>query len=391
MHTIPIKASEVARLKKGYPWVYKHAIQGSKLPPVTPGECVYFVDEKKRPFAIGYYNPLTKLAGRILTLDHKTPINEDFFLNLFKKALAARERRFEAPFYRLVHAEGDGLPGLIIDRFGDTLVCQTNTAGMEQLKPFWLAALQTLLSPSRVICRDDTPLREKEGLPLTITAPLGALDAHVAIEQQGITFFADPTQGQKTGWFYDQRSNRHWLSLQAAGKTVLDLYTYSGGFGIAAASQGATRVTLVDGSASALALATLAAKANKLESLCTFVKANVFDLLPTLINEGQSFDIVIADPPAFVKQALQKGQGLRGYQKLAKLASQVVAPGGLFFMASCSHHASMTDFRQAVESGIAKAGRTATFIRKAGADKDHPMHPLIPENYYLKALAYTLE
>jgi 23S rRNA (cytosine1962-C5)-methyltransferase len=387
---LPIKSSWIERIRKGYPWVYTQAIASSKLT-AQPGDLVYLGDKKNKPFAIGYYNSQTKLACRVLTLDWKAKIDVNFFYHLFSKALTARNAKFAVPYYRLIHAEGDNLPGLIIDRFGDTLVCQTNTAGIEKLKPIWFEALQKLLQPTRVIFRDDTPNRLKEGLPAEISAPLGELCTYVSIIENGNTFYAAPLDGQKTGWFYDQRANRHWVAQYCKNKTVLDLYTYSGGFGISAAIAGASAVKLVDSSQKALDLAMLAATTNQVLPVCEFDKQNVFTLLPLLQEQEKQFDVVIADPPAFVKQAQHKGSGLRGYQKLAKLCATIVAPKGMLFIASCSHHASSLDFRNAVEIGIAKAGREAKLVRKGGADKDHPIHPLLPENHYLKALLYQLD
>lgn len=389
MHSLPIKAQWVEKLRKGYPWVYTHLIANTKTP-LSPGEIVYLLDGKKRPFAIGYYNPHTTLACRILSLDVQTKIDVNFFFERFSQALAARERRFNVPYYRLIHAEGDRLPGLIIDRFGDTLVCQTSTAGMEKLRSIWLEALNKLIQPKRVIFRDDVLSRQKEGLSSEITVSIGALSAPLEVLENGATYYGDPLEGQKTGWFFDQRSNRQWVAKHCQQKSVLDLYTYSGGFGILAACQGARSVKLVDASEKALTLAKMAASANQVTEICEFIKDNVFDLLEQFCQNNETFDVVIADPPAFVKQAQHKGAGLRGYQKLAKLASQVVAPGGKLFIASCSHHANVTDFRQAVETGIKKGGREMTFLYKGGADKDHPIHPLLPESHYLKALMYEL-
>lgn len=389
MNSLPIKSQWVEKLQKGYPWVYTHTLASTKIT-AEPGDLVYLLDGKKRPFAIGYYNPHSKLACRILTLDIKTKIDEDFFFQRFSKALANRERRFNVPYYRLVHAEGDHLPGLVIDRFGDSLVCQTSTAGMERLKPLWLQALNKLLQPKQVIFRDDVPSRQKEGLSCDITAAIGELDSHITVLENNATYFAAPIDGQKTGWFFDQRANRQWVAKHCKEKSVLDLYTYSGGFGILAACQGARIVKLVDASEKALALAEMAARSNQVLAVCEFIQENVFVLLEQLREQNETFDIVIADPPAFVKQAQHKGAGLRGYQKLARLVSQVVAPSGKLFIASCSHHANVTDFRNAVETGIAKSGRKATFLYKGGADKDHPVHPLLPETHYLKALMYEL-
>jgi len=389
MECLAVKSSFIDKIRKGYPWLYTFALHSTKDLP--QGTLVYLSDSKKKPFAIAYYNGMSKIACRVLTLDWKTSIDTAFFYHLFSKALSKRECRFKVPYYRLVHAEGDGLPGLIIDRFNDVLVCQIGTAGMEKLKDFWLKALNDLMQPKQIIFRHDALHREKEGLHSTAPVLKNELNTAIQVFEHDITFFASPMDGQKTGWFYDQRENRHWMSHYCKDKSVLDLYTYRGGFGISAAKKGASRVTLVDSSKAALDYAELAAKANHVAECCHYVNEDVFTLLPEYILQKQQFDVVIADPPAFVKQAQHKGQGLRGYQKLAKLCAQIVKEKGLLFIASCSHHANMTDFRKAVETGICKSGRQFTFIRKGGADKDHPIHPLLPENHYLKALLYRLD
>lgn len=386
MVSIVLKPDWAQRIQKGYPWVYTHSIASSIPPAITAGELVYLYEGKRR-IAIAYFNPQTKLCARVLSCDPNATINEDFFYEQFSQALKRRQV-FCEPYYRLVHSEGDNLPGLIVDRFNDTLVCQTNTAGMEKLKPLWLNALQKLLSPNRIIFRDDAPIRAKEGLALCVSAPLGSLSSRIEVQENSFTFYVDPEKGQKTGWFFDQRANRQWISQRVRQKTVLDLYTYLGGFGIACAARGAKQVTLVDASDYALSLAKEAAEHNGVVARCNFIKEDVFDLLPKLIEAGQQFEVVIADPPAFVKQALNKGSGLRGYEKLAKLVSQVLAPKGMLFIASCSHHASHGDFREAVERGIHKANREARLVRKAGADRDHPFHRLLAQSQYLKSLAY---
>lgn len=390
MHSLSVKSAWCERIRKGYPWVYAHALVEPR-PTAELGELVYLIDNKHRPLAIAYYNPSVKLACRVLSLNYKTTINEAFFQQLFIKAQTAREKRFSSPYYRFIHAEADHLPGLIIDRFNDTFVCQTNTAGMEKLKPFWISALKTLFQPKRIILRSDTPSRRMEGLDLFVEDTINGQDPLIEVQENEARYYCDPINGQKTGWFYDHRQNRAWLAQHAKNKSVLDLYCYNGGFGLLAACHLAKNVTMVDSSAYALELAKQGAIANHILPQCQFVKDNVFTLLERAIEEEQTFDIVIADPPAFVKEAKYKGQGLKGYQKLAKLAAQVVAPHGLFFIASCSHHAQMNDFRQAVETGMTKAGRNFTFLRKAGADKDHPVHPLLPETHYLKSVAYLLD
>lgn len=390
MYFLAIKEQAALKLRKGYPWIYASAIAESAHPSLEPGDLVQVVHHRKR-LGIGYYNPKTALACRMLSIDSNTTIDETFFKHKFIKALKRRSQYFKLPYYRLVHAEADGLPGLVIDRFGSTLVCQTSTAGMEKLKALWLPALKMALQPERIILRDDVPLREKEGLIREVKSYLGSATDPIEFEENGVCFETNPCDSQKTGWFFDQRDNRRWLAENAKDKTVLDLYTYMGGFGLSAARQGAKQVTLVDASSHALSLAQQVAIQNQLVAACDFVQADVFKLLPDYIQAEKQFDIVIADPPAFIKQSEHIAAGLRGYQKLARLCAQVVKPGGLFFMASCSHHADHQRFKEVVEAGIAQSSRKASLLRKSGADKDHPVHPCLPESQYLKALTFCLD
>lgn len=389
MSYLLVKSQSASRIQQGYPWVYTLGLASKKPLEVEPGRLVTLVDEGRAPFAVGFYNPLTKLACRVLSLDVNEPIDTAFFHSRFSRALERRQRFFKAPYYRLVHAESDNLPGLIVDRFGDTFVCQTNTAGMDQLKPIWLEALVELFNPTRVIFKDTAPLRAREGLELTTTAPIGSLEGTIDIIENDLQYLGNP-MGQKTGWFYDHRANRHWVASRAKKQRVLDLYTYHGGFGLLAATKGAHHVTLVDSSEAALNLTKETAAKHQLSN-CDFIQDTVFEVLERLIENQSQFDIVVADPPAFVKQANHQGAGLRGYQKLARLASQVIAPNGMLFIASCSHHASSNEFRGAVEAGMEKSERSFNLLRKAGADKDHPIHPQLPETHYLKSLAYRLD
>lgn len=387
MLRITIKPKSLSRFYKGFPWVYAQDIKHYQKYASIKGELVTLLDDKNQAFAIGYFNSQSKLACRILTFNPKQSIDTNFFIEKFAAALSFRENRFKTPYYRLVHGESDKLPGLIIDRFNDRLVCQTNTAGMDRLKIYWQNALEFLLNPCQLIYREDVPLREKEGLVLNENTQNDS--ALCTVEENDFLYYVDLIQGQKTGWFYDQRANRAWLAERVKHKTVLDLYSYCGGFGLLAAKKGALKVTLVDSSQKALDLAQLAAERANLS--CDFIKADIFSLLPILQEQGQTFDVVAVDPPAFVKQQKYQAQGLKGYQKLAKMVSPLVAKGGLFMITSCSHHASSFEFRQAIEQGMQKAKRNFRLIRKSGADSDHPIHPLLPETHYLKNLSYLLE
>lgn len=386
--SLTLKSSCLSQVKKGYPWIYRRDIASLKSAPMSP--CVVtLVDDKQQPLAIGYYNPTSSLACRILTMNPTEPIDTAFFVNRLQHALARRNRFFDVPYYRLVHAESDQLPGLIIDRFNDTFVCQTNTAGMELLKPLWLSALIEVFSPGRVICKDDSPTREKEQLERTLTAPIGQVEGLLDVMENETCYYADPAS-QKTGWFYDHRANRLWVASRVKKKRVLDLFTFQGGFGILAARHQAAQVTLVDSSAHALSLCEKTASLNQLNN-CEFVHSDVFEALVHYIAQQKTFEVVVADPPAFIKQLQHQAAGLRGYQKLARLCAQVVAKDGLLFIASCSHHAPHKDFRDAVEKGLTQANRGFELLRKAGADKDHPIHPLVPQTQYLKSLVYRLD
>jgi 23S rRNA (cytosine1962-C5)-methyltransferase len=314
--------------------------------------------------------------------------DEHFFAGRLSRAKALRDALCDRPFYRLVHAEGDHLPGLTIDRFGDACTVQITTAGMEGLRGPLLAALDKTLAPRDVILRSDTPSRALEGLDSYVRAEKGEA-TRIAIEENGIRYFADLGSGQKTGWYYDQRDNRTFMASLARDKSVLDAYCYSGGFALAAAKAGAREVIGLDSSQPALSLAEESASANGLGA--KFVKAEVFDELERLGNAKETFDIVIADPPPFVKSRKDTETGAKAYRKLARLSARVAAENGFLMLASCSHNIAPDRFAAECALGIQRAGRQARLIRQAGAGPDHPVHPLLPESAYLKALVYALD
>ncbi|MFL5265503.1 MAG: class I SAM-dependent rRNA methyltransferase, partial [Stellaceae bacterium] len=300
-------------------------------------------------------------------------------------------RLFDAPYYRLVHAEADGLPGLVVDRFGTVLVVQSNAAGMARLEPLVLDALRELLEPSAIVLRNDSPVRTLEGLPSETGVATGALAESVLVPENGAVFDADLIAGQKTGWFFDQRDNRRFVAALAGGSRVLDLYCFSGGFAVQAAHAGAAAVLGIDRSEPALALAAAAEARNGVAEICTFRRAEVFGEASRLAAAGERFDIVIADPPAFARSRKDVPAALRGYRKLARLAASVAGTGGILFLASCSHNVGEAEFAEAVRRGLGDAGRNGRIIRMAGADADHPIHPALPETAYLKTLTLALD
>jgi 23S rRNA (cytosine1962-C5)-methyltransferase len=373
----------------GSPWIFSNEIRmDDAAKAIAPGAVVNVRGEDGRAFGTGYFNPRSLIAVRLLAEDCDVQVNADFFAERLARAVALREAFYDRPFYRLIHAEGDGLPGLVVDRFGDTVTVQIGTAGMERQTSAILEALDTVLKPRTVILRNDAPSRALEGLDSHVKTAKG--EGHrIAVEENGARYIADLTEGQKTGWYYDQRENRAFIAALAKGKSVLDAYSYTGGFGILAAKAGAREVVCLDSSAPALALAEESARTNGVTIQA--VKADAFEELARLGAAKETFDIVLADPPPFVKSKKDLEPGAKAYRKLARLAADVTAKNGFLKIASCSHNIPLERFAAECAQGLLKSGRRATLIRQAGAGPDHPVHPLLPESAYLKALVYALD
>ena len=382
--TIRVKPREGRRARAGAPWLFSNEIE-MPAKSLAPGAVVNVTGDDGRAFGTGYFNPKSLIAVRLLDPAADAAIDAEFLAAKLKRSLALRDALYRAPYYRLVNAEGDGLPGLIIDRFADTIVVQITTAGMEALLEPLLVALGETLNPAQIVLRADAPARALEGLDSYVRAGEAG---RIAVEENGVRYFADVASGQKTGWYYDQRDNRAFIASLSGGKSVLDAYCYSGGFALAAARAGAKEVAGLDSSAPALALAEDAA-ANGLS--CTFVKADVFEELERLWAAREKFDVVVADPPPFVKAKKDLEAGAKAYRKLARLAASVAAPGGTLLLASCSHNIAAERFAQECAAGIWRADRSARLIRQSGAAPDHPIHPMLPESAYLKALVYVLD
>jgi len=319
-------------------------------------------------------------------LDRDAGVTPDaaWFEARLRSALALRERLGIARFCRLVHAEADGLPGLIIDRFDDVIALQANTAGMQVATPLIVEALRAVLGPRSILARNDSAVRALEGLPLE-TVLLHGSEAQARVEEGGIAFEVDLLSGQKTGWFFDQRENRARVAAIAPGATLLDAFCHTGGFGLLAAKAGAAHVTLLDRSQPALDLAMASAAANGVHSRVEPMRGEALEALERMVGGQRRFDIVVADPPAFAKSRKDIPAALRAYQRLARLCAQLVNPGGFLFIASCSHHAAPLEFADAVAQGVWKARREARLLASTGAGPDHPVHSLLPESAYLKA------
>jgi len=380
------------RAEAGHPWIFSNEVQmDAAAKALAPGGLVTIKRADGRALGVAMFNPHTLLAARLLDRDAARAIGRRFLTRRLERALKLRERLYRAPYYRLVHAEADGLPGLVVDRFGPALVVQSNTAGMATLEPLILEAVNALVRPDAIVLRNDSPARVLEGLPQEVRTALGAIEGPVTVEENGTAFLADVVAGQKTGWFFDQRDNRAFVGGLAQGARVIDLYCHSGGFAIAAARGGAASVLGLDRSESALALAAQAAERNGVADICAFRREEVFAAAASLAAGGERFDVVIADPPAFARSRRDVPAALRGYRKLARLAGGLTAPGGIVFLASCSYNVSAADFAEAARRGLADAGRAGRILREAGAGSDHPVHMALPESAYLKSLVLSLD
>lgn len=385
---IQIKPRLGRRARQGAPWVFSNEIvMDEKAKTLTPGTLVTVVGDDGYVFGTGYFNHKSLIAVRLLTETGEANIDADFFAARIRRAEMIRAG-IDTPYYRLINAEGDGLPGLTIDRFDDAVVVQSATAGMDALLEPVLAALEDVLAPKTIVLRADSPARKLEGLE-TFSRVIKGEPGRIAVEENGVRYFADLGAGQKTGWYFDQRDNHAFVASLAKGRSVLDAYCYCGGFGLAAAHAGARTVTGIDSSAPAIALATEAAAAGKYTA--RFVEADVMAMLPELAAAKERFDIVVADPPPFVKSRKDVETGARAYRKLAKLAASVTAPEGYLVLASCSHNMPADRFAFECAAGISRAGRRARQIRAAGAGVDHPIHPMLAESAYLKAFVFALD
>jgi len=388
--TLTLAKGHSKRLRAGHPWVFSNEID---MTPETrllpPGGLVSLIDAGGERLGIATFNPHSLISVRLLSRDPAQTIDRAFLAARLSAALALRQILFPRPFYRLVHSEADGLPGLVVDRFGDVLAVQTNTAGMERLLPDLLAVFDDLLSPRAVVLVNDSPARIHEGLQPEHRVVAGSIDGPVELEENGCRFVADLQEGQKTGWFYDQRDNRAAVARVAPGRRVLDVYTYAGGFAVQAAVAGASEVIAIDRSETSLALAARAAELNNVA--VQTVRAESFAEMERLAAAGEKFGLVVVDPPAFVKSRKDLGAGAKGYRKMTRLAAALVEPGGFLFCASCSHHMPVEAFALETARGLQQAGRTGRIIRSAGASSDHPVHPWLPESAYLKALMYQLD
>jgi 23S rRNA (cytosine1962-C5)-methyltransferase len=384
--TLYLNKNADRRIRAGHVWIYSNEIDNARSPlkTFTAGQHVIIAANDGKNLGLAYVNPQSLLCARIVNRDIKYPLDHSLFIHKLNVALSLRERIFDKPYYRAVYGEGDGLPGLIVDRFGDVLVAQMNTAGMDALKDEMLIALQKVFKPQAIVLRNDSPYRKLEGLEQHIDVAFGTLPDNVICEENGATFNINVLEGQKTGWFYDHRFNRARACEYVQGKRVLDVFSYTGAWGIQAARAGADSVMCIDSSVPALEQAHVNADLNnvKIDTL----QGDAFDALKQLRENEEKFDVIILDPPAFIKTRKDNRQGEIAYRRINQMAMQVLKRDGILVSASCSMH--LTPHK--LQAQIMAAGRhmnaDVQLLESGGLGADHPVHPAIPETDYLKSM-----
>lgn len=383
--TLRLRKNEEHRLRGGHLWVYSNEIDATATPLAgfAPGELATLLDYRDRPLGTAYVNPHSLICARLLSRAPGLLPDAAWFARRLETAAALRKRLFEQPFYRLIYGEGDALPGLVIDRFDTLFTVQLTTAGMERCKEAVLAALHEVMRPATVVLRNDAPIRALEGLPPYVEA-MPTAPERVQVEENGRRFEIEPLTGQKTGWFYDHRLNRARLPVYVRGRRVLDMFSYSGAWGVQAAAAGARQVLCVDESRAALDLLLHNARLNGVADRIEAVQGEAFVTLKALREAGETFDVIVLDPPAFIKRRKDKAAGTRAYQRLSQLAMQLLGADGILISASCSFHLAAEELRTALHQAAHHLGRELQILEQGHQGPDHPVHPVIPETAYLK-------
>ena len=383
MKELRLQPGRERRILQGHRWVFGNEVAG-RLTDHEPGEWMEIVSSKGVPLGSGYINPHSLIVARIICPPGSRP-DEAFFRELFVRADALRKNLYPgSACYRAVFGESDGLPGLVVDRYDNVVVYQVTTLGMAAMEPLMRDLLMELYHPEALVFRNDVGVRTLEGLSLEKGTAVGLLPEDLRVDVDGVLFRVDPLKGQKTGLFLDQRDNRRALGKYVAGKSVLDLFCYNGGWSLSAALAGAARVVGVDESGEAVAHARENAGLNGVSDRCDFVEAEVFHHLRT-VEKGE-FDVVVLDPPAFAKSKSSLNAAAKGYTDLNRRALSVLKSGGILVTCSCSRHMNESLFRESLLQASQAAGKRLRVLETRGQAGDHPTLLAMPETDYLKCL-----
>lgn len=382
---------DARRLRRGFPWVYANQlVTDRRTKALRAGTIARLEDAERNPLGIVAVNSNSKIIARVLDQDPDAHVDDKWFASRLSRALRGREAMFGTPYYRIIHAEADGLPGVIIDRFGSAAVIQPNAAWADNLIDPLVRTLAAVTGATAIVKNAQGRARTLEGLDDVSSVLIGNVDDPIAVPMNGAVYFADLLGGQKTGLYFDQRPNHAFVANLARGTTVLDVFSHVGGFALAALAGGAVHALAVDASKAALTLAVAGAKASRVADNFETRVSDAFEALEGLNQEGRKFGTVVCDPPAFAPSAKALDAGLRAYEKVARLSALLVDDGGTLTLCSCSHAADLERFRSACIRGIGRAGRRCQILRTGFAGADHPQHPDLAESGYLKALTFRI-
>ncbi|PHS12682.1 MAG: RlmI/RlmK family 23S rRNA methyltransferase [Kangiella sp.] len=384
--SVRLRKFEEKRIKNGHLWIYSNEID-NKVTPIKSfevGQTVIVEDSHGKPLGLGYINPNNLLCVRIITRDYTGCIDRSLFVHKINIALSLRQRIFDKPYYRAIFGESDGLPGLIVDRFGEHLVVQITTAGMEQQKENIVDALTKVFKPESILLRNDSNSRKAEALHRDIEQALGITPETIQIEENSTQFLIHPFTGQKTGWFYDHRVSRQQIAKYVEGQRVLDVFSYIGAFGLQMANAGASDVWCIDISGKALDELHQNAVLNKVEDKVTCLEGDAFTAMSELKQQGEKFDVIIVDPPAFIKKKKDQKPGLKAYRKVNEAAMRLLNKDGILLSASCSMHLKTDELENALLAGSRHLEKGLQIIEQCHQGQDHPIHPAIPETRYIK-------
>ena len=378
--------NEERRLQGGHLWVYSNEVNNAVTPlkSFAPGELALVEAHSGKTMGVAYVNPHSLICARLIGHGNER-LDTALLVRRFKQALTLRERLFDVPFYRLVFGESDLLPGLVVDRFGAHLVVQLNTAGMDAAREAIVEALVQVLQPASIVLRNDSSMRVLENLEKEVVVAYGNPPDHVALIENGVKFLAPLHDGQKTGWFYDQRPNRAWLKKYVVGKRVLDVFSYIGGFGVQAAVFGAKEAWCGDRAGAALDLVKKSAELNGVAERMRCIEGDAFDVLKDLKDRGEQFDVVIVDPPAFIKRKKDISEGINAYRRINEAAMRLLGAEGYLLSGSCSMHLQRDELVDILRGASRHLDRHLQIIEEGMQGPDHPVHPAIPETRYIKA------
>ena len=382
-----LKKGEERRLRSGHCWIYSNEID-TKLTPLKEfqqGEQAAILDHQQKLLGFGYVNPHSLICARLVSRDPEHPLSESLLVHRLKIALGLRERLYPEPYYRMVFGESDGLPGLVVDRYGDHAVIQITTAGMEAMRDLVVAAVNKVLKPKGILLRNDSSIRELEGLERYVEVAAGKIPDEVELIEGESRFRTSLTEGQKTGWFYDQAANRSRLQPYVKGKRVLDVFSYLGGWGIRSVAGGAASALCVDASEHALNGVTANAELNGVADKVSTQRGDAFEVLKGLKEANERFDVVLVDPPAFIKRRKDQKEGEIAYRRINQAAMQLLSRDGLLVSSSCSHHMSGGGLLKLVNQAGRHIDRSLQLLETGAQGPDHPIHPAIPETAYLKS------